>query len=680
MPELKINIIPFDIIAQEVNIYISPTEKEGFIKKKVFKFPNDIQKEYTDKKEYDLLYWSFDKTDDYNIKEYSIRIKEYPTFAKPLIDSILIKYFEGKGHIVFKSFIDDVNIWIKSDAPKVSHCDTYNAFSLKVDYNEKNREYGLLLSYDGDTFIITTPISELVNIQASAYSKAIIDKKVFKSRQISLLSVEQKKTAFPVLNRDLRKALDIKFFTPNPFRNIYKEYFFKIESFYKSYLSGESIGDLIQVFSSGFKLLSENDILNVDKDKSNKLLFGNNETHFNIYNGLKLYGPYKIPEDLNIKFIFIFSKNDKDIANQLYSQFKKGYKSFPGLDQFVSLPFNVETSNSVSFDSENPIDVIKNHFDNATIDTISNKYIALYISPYSKDNEDDSKRLIYYKVKEYLLSKNISSQVVFKDNVLKDDFNYSLPNIAIALLAKAGGVPWRLSRPIGNNLIIGFGAKRENENLYVGNTVAFTNDGVFQKFNSFSSDVLSNLGTQLKEALETYINLFPDKGSLIIHYYKTMNYEEQAVIENTLKKLNLKIPYVVLTINETKSKDYVCFDTLFNGLMPISGTIVKIRRNEFLLCNNTRYGNDTTTRIDGYPLPIKIKISKSDFINTNDEIVVRELIDQVYQFSRMYWKSVRQKSRPVTILYSEIIAEMMVNFENDSLPENQITRETLWFL
>ena len=88
--------------------------------------------------------------------------------------------------------------------------------------------------------------------------------------------------------------------------------------------------------------------------------------------------------------------------------------------------------------------------------------------------------------------------------------------------------------------------------------------------------------------------------------------------------------------------------------------------------------SNTGTRIDGFPLPIKIKFKSSNYEKINDINVVRELIDQVYQFSRMYWKSVRQRNMPVTIEYSELVAKMIAHFENKEL--DPFARNSLWFL
>ena len=96
-----------------------------------------------------------------------------------------------------------------------------------------------------------------------------------------------------------------------------------------------------------------------------------------------------------------------------------------------------------------------------------------------------------------------------------------------------------------------------------------------------------------------------------------------------------------------------------------------------MLCNNTRYEDGNFKSMDGFPFPIKLTIACP---NRKDELpttVVKELIDQVYQFSRIYWKSVKQQGLPVTIKYPEMIAEIMPHF-ND--PKVYIDNKCLWFL
>lgn len=452
-----------------------------------------------------------------------------------------------------------------------------------------------------------------------------------------------------------------------------------IHEFYESHLKDVKIGNTIQILGSGFYKPYTGEINHTSED-SNLLLFGNNQKNFIPYIGIKEYGPIQGPlSDKTIKLIFIFHKEDRDYANKLYSFLKKGYKSFPGLESFVNIDFEIDKEKTIRFTKQDPIPEIREFVQGFQLDP-DITYAAIYISRIKKEAGDEKENKIYYKLKELLLNYKITSQVIYRENINNPAFNYFLPNIAIALLAKLGGIPWRLYRPIQNDLVVGIGANRAvtNLNRYIGSAFCFKNDGTFRGFNVFEKEDTSALASSIKQAIEHYISENSDFDRLVIHYFKKMSSEEEEPIRNVLRRLNLSVPYVVLTINETQSKDYVLFDSSFDGKMPQSGTFIKIKWNEFLLCNNTRYSKNTATKIDGFPFPIKIKIKSSNYKKINDMKVVRDLIDQVYQFSRMYWKSVRQRNMPVTIEYSKLIAGMIANFNNKELVP--FAKNSLWFL
>ena len=138
------------------------------------------------------------------------------------------------------------------------------------------------------------------------------------------------------------------------------------------------------------------------------------------------------------------------------------------------------------------------------------------------------------------------------------------------------------------------------------------------------------------------------------------------------------IPIIVITANKSESRDLVVFDNNVRQIMPESGTFVNVGRNQFLLCNNSRYGSTMPVGIEGYPFPIKLTFWASDFKLLDDEKTISDLIIQVYQFSRMYWKSVTQQNLPVTVKYPEMVAQMFPHFNTPALPE--FGKESLWFL
>jgi hypothetical protein len=659
---------------ENVSIGFATEEKSGY--HRIYK--NDLPKNFPiEKKEgLDKFAWwtAFSQEEDIKVL---VNIIENKRFAKHYFNLILFEHFSNKNIITNRNFIKDTEVWLEEVFFHNSDFIKYNRFSLRIDNNDLIEGTSLLVSYDGDSYILRRNLSA-TPLEPAHLGKVKYQNRITKYKLLSEVENTDGTNIFPILNRDIKKVLNLD--TGRNFsENKYKKYYDLIHQFYNDYLKDIVIADCIKIYESGFYSPNSDKIRSISED-SNLLLFGNNQKNYTPYIGLKEYGPIDPPPtDKQIKFIFIFHEEDKVFANKLYSYLKKGYKSFPGLESFVKIQFEIDTANSIRFTNDNPLAEITSAIQQLQFDLQTN-YAALYISRIKRDSADEESDEVYFRLKELLLHYRITSQVIYKNNIDNPSFNYFLPNIAIALLAKLGGIPWRLYRPIKNDLIVGIGADRSlvAQNCFIGSAFCFKNDGRFKGFNAFERNDTGALADSIKQAIEEYIANNKGVERLVIHYYKKMSNEEENPIKKVLNNLNLSLPYVIVTVNDTESKDYVLFDSSFDGKMPQSGTFIKTKWNEFILCNNTRYSNNTGTRLDGFPLPIKIKFKSSNYEKINEMGVVSELIDQVYQFSRMYWKSVRQRNMPVTIEYSELVAKMISHFENKDL--EQFARTSLWFL
>ena len=197
----------------------------------------------------------------------------------------------------------------------------------------------------------------------------------------------------------------------------------------------------------------------------------------------------------------------------------------------------------------------------------------------------------------------------------------------------------------------------------------------------------------IEEALLEYASINNKPERLIIHYYKQVSRKNEfQPIEDMLHNLGLDIPVYIITINKTESEDVLAFDldstyrdyrgNTVQSLMPYSGTYINLGktregRYRYLLYNNTRYGNDKFSPTDGFPFPIKLTINSNAKAGEPDSQTIRSLVGQVYQFSRIYWKSVRQQGLPVTVSYTSMIAEIMPHFDNKMI---YIDDDCLWFL
>ncbi len=302
--------------------------------------------------------------------------------------------------------------------------------------------------------------------------------------------------------------------------------------------------------------------------------------------------------------------------------------------------------------------------------------LAICIMPFSKTAATEEQSKQYYEIKKILLQKNIPSQFIERNKIFQDNFHFSLPNIAIAMLAKIGGVPWKLARQHYKQLTVGFNIHRENNNKYLGSAVYFDNEGIIRKVNFSSSNNIQAIISQLSKAIDEYKKENPNIEKLVIHYYKPLNEKENKAIENSLKEtFSSTISFVVVEINDTKTSTDLAFDLDYERLMPQSGTYIKLKPNEYLLFNNLRYWERPENPIRQEEYPIKLRI-----FDPGNAFNHHELISQVYEFSRLYWKSLKQKAQPVTIIYSKLIAEYMANMGLNTIPDNEIAQKTVWFI
>ena len=515
----------------------------------------------------------------------------------------------------------------------------------------------------------------------------------------------------PILGRELKLFFGLEHKEPRTFDSKYIKYYEKIENFRKKYLNNQCIKKTFINLAFSFTALEPQQIGKIDPAKR-MLLFGNSQQNTRQQVGVN-YGPKEKCPYIDVQLIFIFPKKSILEARNLlgymkdggYGQVSKSLSAYIGTSvNYARSEFHIQFENEV-----NPLPEIENAL---TRDCYQNKdprikYIGVYISPIHKYASKQAAKECYYKIKECFLRNDIPTQCIDRDKMLelirydenhnKSNFTYTLQNMGVAICAKLGGSPWLLAETAKKELVIGIGAFKSDKQQYLGTAFSFDNTGIFNDYQYFQNDEIDELVGAIKLAIYQYSSINNKPERLIIHYFKKMSYRKEFLkLENMLNSLKLGIPVYVVTINKTESEDFVVFDgestytdrnyqtkgtDVIRGLMPYSGRYVNLGKDKdghkYLLCNNTRYEDGSFNKMDGFPFPVKLNITCP---NRNAEIetsVIQELIGQVYQFSRIYWKSVKQQGLPVTIKYPEMIAEIMPHFDSPTIyPDSK----SLWFL
>lgn len=572
----------------------------------------------------------------------------------------------------------DLEVWFSDKSESTTVYNAYKVFTLKVQIARNAVSPELVLSYDGISLIHKKSIIDL-DIETTHFRRVVYENQIYKYDRLPDEAKYNWDKVFPILTNNLKYDLGIPIQPKRSGTNRYKVYKSNLDYFVNSFLKTDGFKSIVPLNDDNFFKVESIRIKNTTQG-SNRLQFGQNKTDIVPYTGLINYGPYSHCPFPHVNMFFIAHESETEMANKLYTYFKSGYKNFPKLSHLLKIPVNIIKSDQITFKNiDNPLPEIKQSLFSKSFDP-SIRYIAIYLSPFGKNEHDLTKHQYYYQVKEELLKYGITSQVIDTKKISDPNYNYSLVNIGIAILAKLDGVPWRLHRTLHNELVVGVGAFKSinSASRYIGSAFCFSNDGHFKGFECYSQNDMYKLAGSISKAIITYRKQNSEVKRLVIHFYKTMSNKELVPIKKELFEMGLDIPVIIITINKTESKDLVLFDLNCPELIPVSGTFISIGRNQFLLCNNTRYENTLPKSTEGYPFPIKLSIPATDDKLLEDDNLIKDLIDQVYQFSRMYWKSVRQQNLPVTIKYPEMVAEIFPHFESNTMPE--FGKNNLWFL
>ncbi len=733
--KLFLNTIPFTFPTAPVTCWFSQKDIKGCHLKRIElkNRPAGIDSVFPNLKNDDHIYTSFNEKHE-GMLPLPVNFCDHKNYyyAKRWYNGIINHHFKSHNLPVETIRITkDNRIWIiDKNGNKRTDCAQFDRFTLKVDWDDYNKRPQLVLSYDRPTLVYKKSVAKLLERQYDPFDadapegftlslvnrvfyryKRTDGKKAYiidKYEEIAKRKDFSNENAYPIMWPKLSAFLgmpqddsgengqdDIYARHNATVDKRYKKYYDKIKFFYDTFLNTEDLKSKIAIDKDGFAWVHKLQIGRTP-NASQELVFGGGAVSYNPQSGIN-NGPFESPKAANIQLMFLFHEDDTPSARDLLGFLvRNGYKNFfKGLYKYTGK--NITGARKgfhlIFKNRDNPLPEIEG-FLNGLVKDEGVTYLAIYLTPHSKHTADASAKEIYYKVKKKLMDAGIPSQCIETDKMnrlLKDDegvdnkgrerknFAYTLQNMAIAINAKLGGIPWRISTEHYDELIVGVGAFRTADGTcYIGSAFSFENTGIFNSFNYFLKDEMAELAGSIEEAIINFTSVKGLPGRLIIHYYKTMREEQTDLIEERLHALNLDIPVYIVSINKTESEDKVLFDGGSSDLMPYSGRYVNLGAKRYLLCNNTRYYNAKFNPYDGFPFPVKLRIDTLNADDTLDAQTLRELIEQVYQFSRIYWKSVKQQNLPVTIKYPEMVAEMAPHFNDENIPEEFENR--LWFL
>jgi len=287
--------------------------------------------------------------------------------------------------------------------------------------------------------------------------------------------------------------------------------------------------------------------------------------------------------------------------------------------------------------------------------------------------------------------------------ILLDSIAYSLNNIALALYAKLGGIPWTLSvqQRLVHEIIVGIGSARigadrlgESERL-VGITTVFSGDGNYllgnataeAPANQYKDALLLSLQTTLSELQRRFGWKKGDKLRIIFHksFKRYKDAEAEAVSRLVGQLTNFDVEYAFVQVSA--DHDWKLFDPMAQGVpyrrarkgaaVPDRGQIVPLGPRAALV---TLTGpQQLKSDLQGCPSPMLVSVHPDSTFSSLDYIA-----KQVFDLTFMSWRSFMPSTQPVSIAYPNLIVDLLGNLRQvpNWNPDILITklRESRWFL
>lgn len=650
--------------------------------------------------------WDLQRYYPQKIKRFDtkVNLSNHPMIGRAELMHRIIRYFRSIDIPVGRSFTGDPEVWI----PSTNRTNPWNAkyfdkFVIRPRYQDQSAGWELHITHSGVAKVCNQSMSVLPDLPDRGYS-VMIGTEVLSVSKMARRHRRNQHIVYPVANHMLRNIIKIAPHYDYDNNKLVTKYNL-IDWFAKTYILIESFKDSVGIdFPTGMWMnVHVEDKYMVPAD-ARYLEYAEGYKGVNPMSDLSRFGPYRLPMK-RVKFIMIFQKDDnrsqsrsamklfngltygvdtdediriKDGDNEKECQdkcSKQQERAYQSMSMFIGQPFSIPEGNAFIFNNlSTAVEEVRFQLEKRLKMKPEYTYEAVYISPIKQDDANSDALIVYYMLKEMLMERGIMLQAIYCQNPYSKKFRMFIPNLSVAMFAKADGIPYVIHKPYGDDdLIIGVGAycNQKVGQRYVGSAICFDNKGMLQSYNCWPDCDTDRLKNSIKQGIMGFIK---DHGHnpkrVIIHYYKTMSRKEARPITKMLYNLGLQgVPVFVLNISKTESEDLIAFDTEEQNMMPESGTVVNLNRGNYLLFNNSKYSHNDSANV---LYPVKIRISKVDQDGksqpyTDEESI--ELLTQVYQFSRLSYKTVKQQNMPVTTLYPELAARIVPFFNGRCIPE-----------
>lgn len=411
--------------------------------------------------------------------------------------------------------------------------------------------------------------------------------------------------------------------------------------------------------------------------------------HTRPYQGLLRHGPYDSSSvSLSSKsLLFVFPDTLREPARQLWRALTDGFGSFPGLEKMFRIPFARDHVDhlSISGDVSTPIAAAKSYRkaieewskDSREVDP----QLALVIVPHSERWQTERP---YYEAKAAFARLGIPTQMVTEE-LLKDEreFTWSVANIALAVFAKLGGVPWVIDAPPDDHdLVVGVGRtdirRPDGVKRIFGYALSFISNGAYRQTWAFTPVADEDTyGLRLEEELINILKASRDVDQpfrrLVIHLAKRTGLREIEAVQRARSQAGANLPTALLRLDDTTLYDIA--DGRSDHFAPPKGLAVRLGPQRLLL------QPETVTPVGAPSGPLLVELDRRSDVGPQ---ALSDLAAQTYRLAHTNWRAFNAISQPVTLVYGRLLAQLVGYLEEVPAWDPTFLRRELrdrpWFL
>lgn len=395
--------------------------------------------------------------------------------------------------------------------------------------------------------------------------------------------------------------------------------------------------------------------------------------------GLYEYGPYDKARftPKSPKFLVVCSSYNRGGFSEMMGALKKG---LPSTRNFKNGLVHTYQLNDLEIEVQDLQDYNATSVRQSILERLEqNNDIDLVIIEGSEEPENTApKDNPYWTGRALCLGRGIPVQAIQPKRTREapDYMQYKLGPLALQIYAKLGGTPWAVqaTQNVDHEILIGIGNylqrnsefKGGTQKRYVGVTTFFSKEGSFilsskckaVPYDDYLGALLQNLKTAIEQIENDYSWTESQTIRLVFHVFKPLRYDEVNVIDELTRQFpKYNIRYAFVTISNRQP--IALFDD--NDRSPESGKghWVPERGTNYILSPlesliQLKGKKQIKAKTHGFTKPCVIRIhEKSTFRD------IHYITQQVYDFSHLSWRGFQPMATPVTILYSDLIAEKL---------------------